>query len=430
VFYLERSWSIVGLAVIGAFRQAGASGTCTEDVGSVFDRGCRKGLRLVASLLLSGVVAGAWHAPGAVAAEADLRIRGRAPVGDLPVKSSRGDKDTVGIVAESTGETEFLAADEMAAAVSSAMETGPNGEVALRVLAVPGAGGLQTVRDVLSRPNLDFGIAPVPVLEAAAATDGMANLRQRIAYVAPLYFEEVHLLAGPSVYDIAGLDGKEVSLGQQGGSTEIVAQVVLAALGVKVKVSNLSGEAAVEAVQDGRLAAAFVVSGKPVGSVRQLWGRKVRFLALPADKIPDGFVPSVIGHEDYPDLIGHGLKVKTWAVQNVLFGYNWPARSVRGRIGRTFLSVLLYRLPDLQVGGRHKKWGEVNVAGFLPGWKRLPAMQAWLDKSTARVDGPAAKAEFETFLKRTNTEASGESREALYKDFLRWRSSPVAKDEQ
>jgi TRAP-type uncharacterized transport system substrate-binding protein len=364
------------------------------------------------------------------AADYDVRIRGRVTEGTIPPKAAVGEKDTVAVVGEPTGETEFLAADEIANAVASAMERGPKGQVALRVLAIPGKGGVQNVRDVLSRPNIDFGIAPLPVLEAAAATDGMGNLRKRIAYVAPLYFEEVHVLAGASVHDAADLEGKEVSLGEEGSSTEIVARTVLASLEVKVRPSNLHGQAAVDAVKDGKLAAAFVVSGKPVDSIGKLWGRTVRLLSLPADKVPEGFVPAVIDHSDYPDLISLGLKVRTYAVQNVLFGYNWPARSPRGKVGRTFLSVLLYRLSDLHVGGNHQKWREVNVAGFVPGWRRLPAMQAWLDASTPRVDGPASRAEFEAFLTRTNTKPREGNRETLYQDFLRWRTGPGAGDEQ
>ena len=397
----------------------------------MFDRHRGNGFRTAASLVLC-LAGPAMQAlvPGiAPAAEYDMRIQGRAPTGDIPAKPSRGDRDTVGIVGEGAGDTEFLAADEIANAVSSAMERGPEGQVGLRVVAVPGKGGIQTLRDVLTRPNMDFGIAPVPVLEEAARTDGMANLRQRIAYVAPLYFEEVHLLAGEKTLGVEDLDGKEVSVGEEGSSTEVIARTVLAALDLKVRTSNLSGQAAVEAVRDGRLAAAFVVSGKPVDSIRQLWGRSVRILSLPADKVPEGFKPAVLDHEDYPEMIPLGSKVRTYAVQNALFGYNWPLRSTRGKLGRTFLSVLLYRLPDLQVGGNHDKWREVNVAAFLPGWKRLPAMQAWLDKSSQRSDGPSARAEFEEFLKRTNTNASGRERDALYRDFLRWRTSPVAKDD-
>lgn len=389
-----------------------------------------KGLGAVASALsLAGIVAIAASGPlPATAAEYDLRIRGRAPVGEIPAKTSRGEKDTVGIVGEGTGETEFLAADQMANAVASAMEKGPNGEVALRVLAIPGKGGLQNIRDVLTRPNMDFGIAPVPVLDAAAGMDGFGNLRKRIAYVAPLYFEEVHVIAGSKLFHVEDLDGKEVAIGEEGSSTAIIARRILAALEINVRPSTLSGQAAVDAVKEGRIAGAFVVSGKPVDTIRGLFSRSVTIMSLPMDKVPEGFVPAVVEHDDYPDLIPYGLKVRTYAVQNALFAYNWPLRSPRGRVERTFLSVLLYRLADLQVGGRHGKWREVNVAGTIPGWRRLPAMQAWLDKSHPRTDGPESQAEFQQFLRRTNTEVAGDARDALYKDFLRWRTSPAVAD--
>ncbi len=144
-----------------------------------------KGARSAAALLLAvQALAGTLAASPSAAAEYDMRIQGRAATGELPRKAGKGDKDTVAVVGEGTGETEYLAADEIANAVASAMERGPNGEVALRVVPVAGKGGIQNVRDVLTRPNMDFGIAPVPVLEAAAATDGMGNLRKRLAYVA------------------------------------------------------------------------------------------------------------------------------------------------------------------------------------------------------------------------------------------------------
>jgi uncharacterized protein len=383
-------------------------------------------MRLAAFIMLGPLLALApLTAPSGAGAEGvALHIQGRAPVGKIPPKTARGEKDTVYVVGEGTGETEFLAADEISNAVTSGQESGPNGELALRVLAVPGHGGLQNIRDVLTRPNVDFGIAPVPVLDAAAATDGMANLRERIAYVAPLYVEEVHLLAGQGVAKVEDVAGKTVSVGEAGSSTELLAREVLTGLGIKVVESNLAGLAAVEGVRDDKIAAAFVVSGKPVGFLRGLDGKGLKFLPLPVEKIPGGFLPSLIGHADYPGLVPEGARVETYGVQNVLFGYNWPLRSARGQAGRTFLSILLYRLPDLQVGDRHPKWREVNVAATLPGWRRLPAMQAWLDRAKPRTAGPAQEAEFESFLRRTNTRVTGENRDALYQDFLRWQRGP------
>lgn len=377
----------------------------------------------LAALLATATVPGTT----ARAAQLDIRIKGAAPRGDLPPKSARGESDTVGVVGEAAGETEFRAVDEISTAVASGQEAGPNGETAMRVLAVPGKGGLQNVRDVLERPNLDFGIAPGVILEKAAATDGMANLRKRLAYVAPLYVEEVHLLAGAGISAAADLEGRTVAVGPEGGATEFLAREVMARLGVRVREVNIAGAAAVQAVREGRADAAFVVSGKPVESVRGIAGDgRVHLVPLPVEAVPEGFVPTSLGHSDYPSLVPEGGKVATYGVQNVLFGYNWPAGSARGKAGRTFLAILMYRLPDLQVGAHHPKWREVNVAATMDGWKRLPSMQEWLDKARPKGTGPASEAEFEGFLKRTGTQVTGENRDALYRDFLRWRNSPSA----
>jgi TRAP-type uncharacterized transport system substrate-binding protein len=379
------------------------------------------------AIALAALLSASVHAPHAEAKELDIRIRGSNAKGPIPRKSARGQSDTIGIVGEGAGETEFTTVNEIAEAVTSGQEAGPNGELGLRVLALPGRGGLQNVRDVLGRSDIDFGIAPALVLEKAAAMPSMANLRDRIAYVAPLYIEEVHLLVGPSVRSIEELSGKRVSLGEEGGSTEVVAGAVLEGLGVKVVAANLDARASVSAIRDGSVDAAFVVSGKPVQGLLDIAGDgKVRLLPVPAERVPEGFLPSVVTHEDYPGLVPAGSRVETLGVQNVLFGYDWPAKSPRGRVGRTFLSILMYRLPDLQVGHRHPKWREINVAAVMPGWKRLPVMADWLSNARPRALGTATEAEFDAFLKRTATRVTGENREALYQDFLRWRSSPVA----
>lgn len=352
-----------------------------------------------------------------------VRVRTRSN-GPIPPKTARGQADTVGIVGEGAGETEFRTVDEIAEAVASGQEAGPNGETALRVLALPGRGGLQNIRDVLTRSDIDFGIAPAVVLERAAAMPSMANLRDRLAYVAPLYVEEIHLVAGPGIADVDAIAGKKVSVGPEGGATQAVANAVLEGLGLKVVAANLDAASAVEAVRNGSLDAAFVVSGKPVEGIRG--GDGIRFVPIPAERVPDGFLPSRLTHQDYPGIIPEGTVVETLGVQNVLFGYDWPVRSARGKVGRTFLSIFLYRLPDLQVGRRHPKWREVNVAASMTGWRRLPAMEDWLTRSRPRAVGTASDAEFEAFLRRTGTRAEGENRDALYKDFLRWRSAPVA----
>jgi uncharacterized protein len=89
-------------------------------------------------------------------------------------------------------------------------------------------------------------------------------------------------------------------------------------------------------------------------------------------------------------------------VQTVLFAYNWPAKSERGRLGQLFLHSLFLRLPDLQTPPRHPKWQEFNLAASVPGWRRVAAVDAWL------------------------AQQASSQQEQAFRDFLRWRSSPSA----
>jgi hypothetical protein len=95
-------------------------------------------------------------------------------------------------------------------------------------------------------------------------------------------------------------------------------------------------------------------------------------------------------------------------------------------LDQLFLRSLLWRLPELQLQPRHPKWKEVNVAASLEGWRRLPAMAAWLKKSPQGAQEQALREAFEAFLKRSGVRADEENRNALFQDFLRWRNDPKA----
>ena len=71
-----------------------------------------------------------------------------------PVNSKRlappHDPNTLGIVTDVRNDTEFTAAHDIAALVATGQETGPHGEMALRVAPMVGDGGLLNIRDVLT----------------------------------------------------------------------------------------------------------------------------------------------------------------------------------------------------------------------------------------------------------------------------------------
>jgi len=371
------------------------------------------------SLLLATACLSADTRPG--------KLRVTSPPNKPPVnltKAGGASSNVVGIVGGSLGETELQAANEMAATVASTLETGPNGELPLRVSVVPSNGGPQTIRDVLAIPDADFGIAPTLVLDRVQAKGELGDLRSRIAYVAPLYVEELHVVAGSGVKGLDELRGKSVSVGEDGSKSEIIAREVLAAAHVDVREAHLGLEQALAALKSGDIAAAFLVSGKPVAALKAV-SRQDGFQLLPASvAVPPALLPSVLSAEDYPGLVEPGTQIDTLGVQNVLFAYAWPAQSSRGQLDQLFLRSLLWRLSDLQTQPRHPKWKEVNIAASLEGWRRLPAMEAWLKKVPQGAQEQVLREEFEGFLKRSGVRADDRNRNALFQDFLRWRNNP------
>jgi TRAP-type uncharacterized transport system substrate-binding protein len=355
------------------------------------------------------------------------RVQAQTTASSTLRKSAGGNPRVIEIVTDSSIETEFRFADEIATAVASTQETGPNGEVALRITPVVSRGGAQAVRDVLTLPNADFGIVSARVLDQLRESREFGDLGTRITYVMPLYVEEVHLIAGFDVRSLADLQGRAVSIGKDESTTQVIAREVLSSAGLKVREERLDLRESVAAIKAGEIAAAFLVSGKPVDGLRALApGEGLRLVPVTLPSPPPGYLPSTLTGDEYPELLGPGERVETLGVQNVLFAYNWPPKSPRAQLGELFLNSLFYRLSTLQKPPRHPKWQEVNLAGTLPGWKRLAAMDTWLRKSRPQDSEQALKAEFDRFLSEANPQANAADREALFRRFLRWRDTPSA----
>jgi hypothetical protein len=277
------------------------------------------------------------------------------------------------------------------------------------------------VRDVLTLPNADFGIVSTRVLDRLRETGELGDIKDRITYVAPLYDEEVHLLAGANVRDLTDLQGQVVSIGEDESTTQVIAREILSSAGVRVREERMDLREAIVALKARRIAAAFLVSGKPVDGLLALSpGDSLHLVPITLPSPPFGLLPSKLMPEDYPELIRSGERVDTLASKNVLFAYNWPPKSPRAELDALFINSLLWRLPTLQAPPRHPKWQEVNLAGTLPGWRRLASMEAWLRKSASQHEAQSLRAEFDRFLAR-RLESNRTDREALFREFLRWR---------
>ena len=128
--------------------------------------------------------------------------------------------------------------------------------------------------------------------------------------IAALFQEHIHLvaLADSGINSVADLKGKRVSLDEPGSGTRVDATLILEANGLgvdDVKAEALKGNAASEALRNGKIDAFFVVAGYPTGAVVEL-ASAVEIKLVPisgagAEKLVDdhGFLHKAIS------LLGH-----------------------------------------------------------------------------------------------------------------------------
>lgn len=93
--------------------------------------------------------------------------------------------------------------------------------------------------------------------------------------IAALFNEHIHLVAkaDSGINGVADLKGKRVSLDEPGSGTYVDAKLIMEAAGLKVsdvQAEALKGNAAVDALKNGKIDAFFVVAGYPTGAIVDL----------------------------------------------------------------------------------------------------------------------------------------------------------------
>jgi TRAP-type uncharacterized transport system substrate-binding protein len=393
---------------------------------SSFETGTRGRARVgffavfIAAALLGGqMVALAQSGPsGAVSGPANVRTPLRNE--GTPRKQASENRYTAGFVTGAPYSTEFAMVQEIATLLASGQETGPHGEVALRVLPMVGTGGIRNISDVLTLAGADMAIAPVVLVERLRDARTFGDIRRKLVYITLLHTEEFHVLVRPEVGNNADLAGKTVSLSKEDSAGDVLGREVFDALGVKVNAVNLGLDAALDKMQHGQISAALLLSGKPVKPLLGLNARLdgIRFLPIPySQALQRDCLPSTLSHADYPNMIADGESVGTVAIQSALFAYNWPARSERFDLLETFTQSFFSRLSEFLADAHHPKWREVNLAARLPGWERFRPAQRWLDRQAM---GEAA-AHTGTGNEPNPTGDSSDRNDKLFREFLRWR---------
>lgn len=210
-------------------------------------------------------------------------------------------------------------------------------------------------------------------------------MASRVAYVARLYNEEVHVIARRDVNSVSDLAGKKVNVGPEGSANAQTAELIFDRLGIAPSIVHLDQPTALAKLATGELTADVLVAGRPVKALQEFAGDgHFKLLPLPyADALQDLYLPAKIAPVDYGNLVPPGLSVDTLAVPVVLATIDAPSGSPRAARVARFTKAFFERFDEFRDAARHPKWREVNLAANVPGWSRFAAAQDAIDRSKA-----------------------------------------------
>jgi uncharacterized protein len=216
------------------------------------------------------------------------------------------------------------------------------------------------------------------------------------------------------------LQGQKVNLDELGSGTNYSMREVFKRLSIKIEEVNVTQSMALEKLKAGEIAATVLVAGKPTQLMSRLKASDgLTFLPIPyTAALGNDFLPAVLGHDDYPELIPERTVVDTVADGAVLISYNWPKDTDRYRRVDRFVNAFFSHINFFFQPPHHVKWREVNLSSTLDGWPRLESAQMWLNNNinSARLTpSMRTKSNSQTGAVR-NPEA-----QRLFEDFLRWQ---------
>lgn len=272
---------------------------------------------------------------------------------------------------------------------------GPQGELTetlkrvaeSRFRLVGNVGGQRALDELLGPLGADLAVTSTVALgRAGAGPEGKA----RLAFVAKLFNEEVHVVAGAAVGRLADLEGKPVAIGQPGSTAESAARDLFEAAGVVPRLVAASGPEALARLRSGEIAAFVTVSGRPAAELAGIGPMEnLRLIPVPfAPRLQAEYYPASLAASDYPGLIPEGERVDTLAAGTVLVAPAGPEGGDRQRRAAALVESVFRNLPELARSG-HPKWREVNLGALLPDWPRFEPARRWLAAHPAPAQTPS-----------------------------------------
>jgi TRAP-type uncharacterized transport system substrate-binding protein len=336
---------------------------------------------------------------------------------------------TIRVIAGDITSTSLKAATDMANLLARR-----NG---LRLVPIAGQGGADNISDLLYLRDIDLTIVSLDALERMNAENLFPNLDRRVAYVAKLFNEEVHVIVREGTTDIGALAGRKIGVGPKGSSGDYSARTIFETAGVPYEGIHGDYATALMQLKQGELDAVVMVSGKPMRTLEGLADGKLRLMPVKFDvgAMPN-YLPATLSASDYPGLVPEGESIETIATQNVLLAFNWKQDTSRYKKVATFIDQLFPHAGELVGQANHPKWREFNLSARLPEWKRVDAATQAVEQLGSMAAAPQScspadlRAAVDQYLAEANIKVGGEiskaDAEKLFIGFQEWvKTQPV-----
>jgi TRAP transporter TAXI family solute receptor len=256
--------------------------------------------------------------------------------------------------------------------------------VGLNIEVKESKGSVNNIERMTSRENAAFGIVQSDVLGwlSRSSDPEKRRLADRMRLIFPFYNEEVHLFANKRIQSVKDLEGKRLSVGEEGSGHWLTATNLLTVLSLKPDTTlHMKAEEAAAEVLLGHLDAMIFVGGKPVPAFAGLEQLKkdpkyaphfqnVHFVPLNDPLLLQEYQVGTLGPDDYPWL---DKTIPTVAVKAVLMSFDFSTQASAyykqrcqelAKLGRAIRS----NIDDLRQNG-HPKWKEVNLEQAVGIWK-------------------------------------------------------------
>jgi uncharacterized protein len=304
-----------------------------------------------------------------------------------------------------------------------------------RVLPVVGKGALQNLTDLKLLRGIDMAILQVDVLDFTRQQNLLPGIEYWATYITKLYNEEFHLLARQEIKSVTDLANQKVNVDLRGAGTAITAARLFELLRIPVATVNDDQEVGLDKLRRGEIAAIAFVAGKPAPLFQRLKGNDgFHFLAIPLNPaVTAAYVPTRLKAADYPGLVPQDQAVDTVAVGAALMAANLQVGTERYKNLVNFVDAFFTGFQSLLDPGHHSKWREVNITAELPGWRRFPPAEQWLQRNTVVAATPNLqdlRSIFARFIDERQQASGGtpltpEQKNELFGQFELWQKGQV-----